>query len=165
MNPAALLDELFPRDNDETEGIRRVFDGLVEEDDTPTSLYGKYIDYARSIPQCANTVRVMSLMASKGLQAEHVYIIGCNGGNIPGENRFVHLTDAEYRQEQIRLLYVGFTRATQSLTVTWAREISFAQSRGHNTPSLRTRRQRGQEVAVEVGICEFLQALDVEWET
>ncbi len=145
--------------------MRLIFDGLFEDDDTPASLYGKYIDYARSVPQAANTVRIMSLMASKGLQAEHVYIMGCNSGNIPGANRSVHLTDAEHRQEQLRFLYVGFTRATRSLTVSWAREIPFSQAMGQHTPGVRTLRRRGQQPTSEVGISELLQALNVDWET
>jgi DNA helicase-2/ATP-dependent DNA helicase PcrA len=160
-----LLDELFPRGEQETQAIRTILDGLIEEGDTAADLYGKYIDHTRSVPQDANTVRVMSLMASKGLQAEHVYIIGCNSGNIPGENRSVHLSNAEHRLEQLRLLYVGFTRATQSLTISWAREIPFSQSRRHSTPGVSTVRRGGAEPMSEVGLCEFLQALNVAWET
>jgi len=116
-------------------------------------------------PSLDGTVRVMTLMASKGLQADHVYIIGCNSGNIPGENRSVHLSEAEHRQEQLRLLYVGFTRAARTLMVSWAREIPFRQARGHNTPAVRTIRRRGQPPVAVVGLSDFLQNLNAQWET
>lgn len=163
---AAVLEELFPPDDENTRTLRMVLDGLMEDGDTPAGLYSKYIDYARAVPQDERTVRVMTLMASKGLQAEHVYIIGCNSGNMPGAKRSVHLTDMEHRQEQLRLLYVAFSRATRSLTVSWAREIPFRQARGHNTPAVRTIRRQGQRPVAVVGLCEFIQALPgITWET
>ncbi len=161
----AVLDELFPIDNEETRALRLVLNGLLEDGDTGASLYGKYVDYTRSIPQPERTVQVMTLMASKGLQADHVYIIGCNSGNVPGNNRSVHLTDDQHRKEQLRLLYVGFTRAAKSLTVSWARELPFRQARGHNTPAVRTTRRRGEPPVAVVALSECLQDLNVTWET
>jgi superfamily I DNA/RNA helicase len=160
----ALLDELCPGNRPETASLRAVLDALREDGDTATSLYSKYIDYTRTVPSPDATVRVMTLMASKGLEAQHVFIVGCNNGNIPGHNRSAHLADNEHRQEQLRLLYVGFTRATRSLTVTWSREIPFHQARGHNTPAVRTIR-RGAEVFAVVGLSDFLQDLNATWDT
>jgi hypothetical protein len=65
--------------------------------------------------------------------------------------------------EEIIYHAVGFTRATRSLMVSWAREIPFSQAMGQHT--VRTLRRRGEQAAAEVGISEFLQALNVDWET
>ena len=154
-----VLDEIFPADNDELADIRNILTELREEDDTIQTLYSKFLDYSRTLETKGNVVRVMSLIASKGLDADHVYIMGCNDGNIPGNNRSVHLTDHEHKQEQRRLLFVGVTRAKKSLTVTWSRNILFSQSRGHYTGSVRTVTSDGKRYS-QVGLSEFLQGVD-----
>jgi len=159
----AALDELLPA-NDATERLRSVFDELREPGDTLPELLRKHLDYRRALPEDPSTVRAMTLMASKGLGAAHVFIIACNAGNMPGTNRNAHMTDQQHRLEQLRMLYVGFTRATQSLTVSWSRRIPFEQARGLQTPTVRIRRVNGQ-VFGEVGLCEFLQNIpNIRWE-
>lgn len=154
-----VLDEIFPPDNEEWADIRNILTELREEDDTIQALYSKFLDHSRTLEARGNVVRVMSLLASKGLDAEHVYIMGCNDGNIPGNNRSVYLTDHEHKQEQRRLLFVGVTRAKKSLTVTWSRNILFSQSRGHYTGSVRTVTIDGERYS-QVGLSEFLQGID-----
>ena len=93
-----------------------------------------------------------------------MFIIGCNSGNIPGDNRSTHMSDYEYRNEQRRLLYVGFTRAKQSLTVSWSRNIPFDQAKRHYTKSIGTR-TFGKRRVSRVGLCDFLGDLaSIEWE-
>lgn len=154
-----ILDEIFPSDNEEWADIRNILTELREEGDTIQKLYSKFLDHSRTLETRGSVVRVMPLIASKGLDAEHVYIIGCNDGNIPGNNRSVHLTDHEHKQEQRRLLFVGVTRAKKSLTVTWSRNILFSQSRGHYTGSVRTITIDGERYS-QVGLSEFLQGID-----
>ncbi len=105
----------------------------------------------------------MTLIGSKGLDADHVFILGCNAGNMPGERRSEHISDDEHRNEQRRLLYVGFTRAKQSLCVSWSRRIPFSQSKGHSTRGIRTIMHNGIPSS-EVGISDFLQDMRVRWE-
>src|SRR5258708_14039817 len=45
-----LLEKLFPSGNPETAELRKILDELSEEDDTPASLYAKFIDYIRTVP-------------------------------------------------------------------------------------------------------------------
>ncbi len=104
----------------------------------------------------------MTLIASKGLEAEHVFIMGCNDGNIPGDNRSAYLSDHEYKQEQRRLLYVGVTRAKKGLTMSWSRNIPFRQSRGHYTRSVRTVTIGGVRYS-QVGLSEFLQDVNFDF--
>lgn len=159
-----LIDELFPENDPETRQIRSIVDLLREDEDTIETLYFKLIDYMRSVPTSPDDIRVMTLMGSKGLDADHVYIIGCNGGNIPGSNRSSNLTEHEHKQEQRRLLFVGVTRAKQSLTISWARQILFSQSRQQHTQGLRTLRQKGGPTQMVLPISEFFQDLNgIEW--
>lgn len=154
----AILDEIFPRDDEECVDIRDILTKLREDDDTIQTLYSKFLDHSQTLEARGNVVRVMTLIASKGLDAEHVYIMGCNDGNIPGNKRFVHLTDYEHKQEQKRLLFVGVTRAKKSLTITWSRHIPFSQSRRHYTDSVRVITIDGERYS-QVGLSEFLQQI------
>jgi len=92
-----IIDELFPVDEQELQSVRNILDQLREDDDTPETLYSTFVDYIRTVPHEDGIVRVMTLMASKGLEADHVYILGCNAGNIPGSNRSAHITDFEHK--------------------------------------------------------------------
>lgn len=158
-NVGEILDKIFPNRDKELAEIRNILNSLRRDDDNLEKLYSKFIDYSRDINVNENTVRVITLMGSKGLDAKCVFIIGCNDGNILGENRSELLNDLEYKQEQRRLLYVGITRAKEKLFLTWSRYIPFKQSRGHYTKSNRTCNLNGK-IFSQVGLSEFIQDLD-----
>jgi DNA helicase-2/ATP-dependent DNA helicase PcrA len=101
----------------------------------------------------------MTLGLSKGLDAQHVLIMGASSGNIPGENYSDYLSDEEFVAEQRRLLYVGMTRAKKSLTITWSRYIPYGQSQTQQTQHAGVRRRAGEEPLVKLTLCEFLQGL------
>jgi len=60
---------------------------------------------------------MMTIHAAKGLEFEHVYIVGLEENVLPG---FYALRsgDPEELDEERRLLYVGMTRASAALTLT-----------------------------------------------
>lgn len=65
----------------------------------------------------AEAVTLSSLHAAKGLEWEHVFIVGCSEGLLPlqrGESN-------DNVDEERRLLYVGITRARTGLRLSWAR--------------------------------------------
>lgn len=161
-----ILEEVFPSNIEELDVLRDKLAELREDDDSIESLYSKLIDELRNPPVAKSDVRVMTLRGSKGLEAEHVYILGCNAGNLPGEYKPEHLSSHEHKEEQRRLLFVGVTRATKSITISWARYIPFGQSRQHYTGGVRTVRHNGQVMEV-MAICEFLQDLPRQfaWES
>jgi DNA helicase-2/ATP-dependent DNA helicase PcrA len=77
-----------------------------------------------------NTVKLMSLHASKGLEFEIVYMIGVESGILPHEKAMADRSDRGLDEER-RLCYVGFTRAKKLLRVTWCekRQDSFARNK------------------------------------
>jgi superfamily I DNA/RNA helicase len=76
-------------------------------------------------PVKRDAVRVMTIHASKGLEADHVFAAGLEEGILPftlydGKNA-VGADDTERIAEEGRLLYVAMTRARQGLYLSWAR--------------------------------------------
>ena len=89
----------------ETEGLRGFLDQMMlrqerEEEDED----GK-----------GSGVTLITLHAAKGLEFPHVYLIGLEEGLLPHDRSKVEGTVDEER----RLLYVGITRARQTLALTW----------------------------------------------
>src|SRR4051794_322960 len=94
-------------------------------------------DYLQSISlytdadaqQDDNAVRLMSLHASKGLEFDVVFLIGCEHGILPHERAVQEQGEAGMEEER-RLCYVGFTRARKVLRVTWCkkRQDTFARA-------------------------------------
>jgi DNA helicase-2/ATP-dependent DNA helicase PcrA len=94
-------------------------------------------DYLQSISlytdsdakQDDNAVRLMSLHASKGLEFDVVFLIGCEHGILPHEKAVQEQGEAGMEEER-RLCYVGFTRARKTLRVTWCkkRQDTFARA-------------------------------------
>jgi superfamily I DNA/RNA helicase len=152
-----VIDSLFPVDNPELAWVNEVLVALKEDDDAVATLYRKFSDFVRSSVQKPGVIRVMTLGMSKGLDAEHVFILGASSGNIPGKNRNERLSNIQFINEHRRLLYVGITRAKLSITITWSRTISYRQSQTHQTGHVGVRRRRGSEAEVRLTVCEFLQ--------
>ena len=62
----------------------------------------------------ADSVRLMTLHASKGLEFDTVFIIGVNQGLLPLQCR-----SFEQEEEERRLFFVGITRARNCLELSW----------------------------------------------
>lgn len=62
------------------------------------------------------TVTLATLHASKGLEWDHVHLVGLAEGLLP----IAYATTPEQIEEERRLAYVGVTRAARTLSVTWA---------------------------------------------
>lgn len=64
-----------------------------------------------------NTVSLMTIHMSKGLEFEHVYVVGMEDGLFPSKPSTYQRVDLE---EERRLFYVALTRAKKSVTLSYA---------------------------------------------
>jgi DNA helicase II / ATP-dependent DNA helicase PcrA len=70
-------------------------------------------------------ISLMSLHQSKGLEYETVFLVGVEDGLLPHQNSFFELGGME---EEVRLAYVGVTRAKKHLYLTSAdSRVQFGQ--------------------------------------
>ena len=119
------FDELFPSGQDWAEPFRNYVQDL---DETP--LLGSYIETIRTsvtqpeMPTKADYIRVMSLHKSKGLTAEHVFVMGSIQGLIPTIDKALSLEEQQRAlQEQRRLFYVAITRPKRTLVLSSILEL------------------------------------------
>ncbi len=80
----------------------------------------------------SNTVKCMTLHASKGLEFNNVVIGGCEEQLLPHHNS---LESPAQIEEERRLLYVGMTRARKELYISYVRNRSLHGERLIQTPS------------------------------
>ena len=79
-----------------------------------------------------DTVSVMTLHMSKGLEFDYVFIVGCEEGLLPHSRSMDTTLDIE---EERRLLYVGITRARKQLVLSWARVRALYGREVYQVPS------------------------------
>lgn len=101
--------------NDNADGP---FSGRIREYLNSSALYGMKIDSGEcqepSEEETTDTVKLMTLHASKGLEFDTVFIIGVNQGLIP-----LRCRSYEQEEEERRLFFVGMTRAKNDLELSW----------------------------------------------
>jgi superfamily I DNA/RNA helicase len=85
-------------------------------------------DTERDKKAAADAVRLITLHSAKGLEFPHVVLAGMQEGMLPHKNA---VEDGDVSEER-RLAYVGFTRARQTLTVSYARSRTI---RGRTQPA------------------------------
>ena len=96
-----------------------------------------------------DVIRVMSLHKSKGLTAALVVIVGCVAGAIPHVDADLSPPEqAAQLAEQRRLFYVAITRASDTLVISGAASLPFAQAMQGQVTVVRQRRVAGQTHAV-----------------
>ena len=107
-------------------------------DGTPASLADvvrrlSLMDFAnQSEKDVENQVHLLTLHAAKGLEFDHVFLVGLEEGLLPHHA----CMDEEKIEEERRLLYVGITRARKSLALSYARQ---RRRGGENIDSLPSR--------------------------
>ncbi len=70
-----------------------------------------------------DAVRMMTLHAAKGLEFEHVYLVGVEEGILPHANSLADdETEHAAVEEERRLMYVGMTRAMQQLKISYVKK-------------------------------------------
>ena len=75
---------------------------------------------------------LMTLHQAKGLEFDHVFIVGVEEGLLPHSRS---IDDQFQLEEERRLFYVGITRAKKILYITNTRKRFIFGSQGYSTPS------------------------------
>ncbi len=81
-----------------------------------------------------NSVKLMTVHASKGLEFKYVFITGLEDGLFPHQ-KDGEMKNAEDEEEERRLFYVAITRAKEKLFLSFANFRTIFGSRQINTPS------------------------------
>lgn len=124
---------------EETFKLKNIYAGMVDEAERVLNMdefYGLFRDFVKKSPESGldeflneltlqseqdqvegESIYMMSIHASKGLEFDHIFIIGLEEGFLP------LVGDGSDLEEERRLGYVSFTRAKETLT------LSHAQSR------------------------------------
>ncbi|NPA12248.1 MAG: UvrD-helicase domain-containing protein [Epsilonproteobacteria bacterium] len=103
------------KDEDKKRNVEEFY-GMMRERDTSLNEFLNELSLQSDQDNLASElINVMTIHASKGLEFEHIFVIGMEEGFFP-------LGDADIEEER-RLAYVAFTRAKKELT------LSFTKSR------------------------------------
>ncbi|MEW6558932.1 MAG: UvrD-helicase domain-containing protein [Pseudomonadota bacterium] len=81
-----------------------------------------------------DAVTLCTLHAAKGLEWPHVVLAGCEEGLLPFFTEDRPLTPAALEEER-RLMYVGVTRARQTLVLSWCQKRKQGRGAAGRTPS------------------------------
>ncbi|MBN2502224.1 MAG: ATP-dependent helicase [Anaerolineales bacterium] len=115
------FDFVFPLSEDWTEMIRSIAENNLSDDEwtLDTIINTLRLNITQpELPSEVEYVRVMSLQKSKGLSADHVFVLGCIQGLIPSFDSGLSPQETQrIIEEQRRLFYVAITRAKQSLVI------------------------------------------------
>ncbi|MEZ6057106.1 MAG: UvrD-helicase domain-containing protein [Planctomycetaceae bacterium] len=101
------------RSYDKALGEEATLEGFLEQ----TSL----VNETDSFDPSQGAVKLMTLHAAKGLEFPVVYLVGLEQGMLPHSRSIEGDSSADELEEERRLLFVGMTRAEESLTLTYAR--------------------------------------------
>ena len=98
----------------ELSGIVAAF--IIENEGATLETFIEDSAMMKPVDEEASGVQLMTIHASKGLEAPHVYVIGMNKDVFPSYRS----TSVEEEAEERRLAYVAITRAEETLTLTYA---------------------------------------------
>ena len=85
-----------------------------------------------NVDENEESVKLMTMHNAKGLEFDHVFIVGLEDGLLPHSRSMESLQDLE---EERRLLYVAITRAKRSVTMSYANSRRFFEGRISTLPS------------------------------
>lgn len=112
--------------------IDELITSLVELEEAGIDTLASFLDHSAlvsdqdQVDAQADAVFLMTIHAAKGLEFDHVYVMGLEEGVFPNSRSMNELIQGV--EEERRLFYVATTRARQRLTLSWARmRASFGQ--------------------------------------
>lgn len=112
-----------PEGTERVENVKELSSGIINyQQQSPNPSLSEYLEEVALVSdidkydETADTVILMTLHSSKGLEFNNVFLIGMEEGIFPG-NQSIYAGKAELEEER-RLAYVGVTRAKRQLTLT-----------------------------------------------
>jgi len=110
----------------------------------------------------SNVVTLSTLHASKGLEWPHVVLVGVNEGLLPFKSEDEEMTPQRLEEER-RLMYVGITRARQTLVVSTLRRRKKGREYVQGIPSRFIAEMKLDEKTMKEDPREKLKALRAEF--
>gem|GEM_PF-3251653 len=83
----------------------------------------------------AAQVNLMTLHVSKGLEFDHVFVVGLEEGLLPSIRQDQYEEDISELEEERRLMYVGMTRARKNLSLSYCQSRKVWGQDQSNSPS------------------------------
>jgi DNA helicase-2/ATP-dependent DNA helicase PcrA len=165
-NLPETVDRLFPADDPDVEGIRRIALEALVECGAATEFLDRIIVSVtqEDVPQRPDFVRIMSLHKSKGLTSQSVFVVGLMEGLVPTippklPAEAVDATVAEQR----RLLFVALTRAADQLTLSSSARMELATARGLGAVvAAKTIRKEGDKITCGTIASRYMTELGVD---
>jgi DNA helicase-2/ATP-dependent DNA helicase PcrA len=101
--------------------LRRSIVERLGQDDATLEAFLHEMDLSpKSPPPPADAVRCMTIHGAKGMEFEHVYLVGLVEDQLPSFQAVKKGDDSRELQEERRNCFVAITRAQESLTLTYA---------------------------------------------
>lgn len=103
-----------------------------------------------------STVKLLTLHSSKGLEFNHVYIVGVNMGNIPLSSK------RQDEEEEARLFFVGITRAKENLSLSYLSKSDIHGFKPYPSPYISMLPERiliREDVSTEKGLKQLMEML------
>ena len=94
----------------------------------------KFLKHIRYLETSTMTVKLLTIHKSKGMEFENVIISGFEQGLIPYENGIFDTTLTDIQEER-RIAYVGMTRASKTLTLSYVHNRHIGKTRKDQQPS------------------------------
>jgi len=138
INYEEYLKSKYPKDyEDRIENIKELFNALEELQKRRKSLREfleeTSLEQAQDSIESDNSVKIMTVHASKGLEYPVVFVAGVEEGIFPSGRAF---EDVEQMEEERRLFYVALTRAKEHLILTLSKNrSSFGYQYNQTKPS------------------------------
>ena len=132
------LKSKYPKDwEDRVENVKELFNALEELEKRGKTLRQfleeTSLQQAQDSIEELNSVKVMTVHASKGLEYNAVFVAGLEDGIFPSGRAFENV---EQMEEERRLFYVALTRAKEHLILTFAKNrSSFGYNFNQTKPS------------------------------
>jgi DNA helicase II / ATP-dependent DNA helicase PcrA len=123
---------------DRQENVRELLRAAGDHDARGTTALADFLDWVALLSPVDRTgdgqaaVTLLTLHAAKGLEFEHVFLVGMEEGLLPHSRSLQARSQLE---EERRLCYVGLTRAMDSLCLTWAQSRQLQDRRKTSEPS------------------------------